>query len=703
MPGPLTKRVLLLGWDAADWKIIHPLIDAGEMPVLKGLVESGGSGNLATLYPIISPILWNSIATGKRADKHGILGFTEPLPEGRGARPVSSTSRRAKALWNLLSQAGRRSAVVNWFASHPAEPIAGTVFTNQFSEIVHRPDGEPAPLDPRAVHPPELYELAQSFRVLPREITARQILPFLAGVVPTDQEDPRLGMMANLLAKCASIQNAATYLAARDDWDLLAVYYDTIDHACHGFMEYHPPAMAHVEADDAKLFGPVVTGVYRFHDMLLGRLLSLVGPETTVLILSDHGFHSDGLRPPVARHTRNPGEKFGPEMNPVAWHREQGILVAAGTAIRRDEIIRGATLLDIAPTVLTLLGVPVPDDMDGRSLTNLFVGSPTASERVASYEAPHPLDGMHREVPAEEADPWAARQAMQQLAALGYIELPDDDDPAKLAAAAHWDRRWNLAQVYLTSSRPALAERLLREMLSEQDQPTVRTYLATCLLALGRPGDAAEMVAPLLEGDASAPAARILMGRAKLRLQNTAEALRWLEPLRAEEMPLPALSLALGQTYLRCEMLPEAEAAFRRVLERDEFDAQAHDGLGVALRRQGHYEDAVYEHLRAASLQHNRAQTHTNLGIALARTGQVDWAIQAFEQAVKLAPDEPFPHRCLARLYHGPKKNRDRARQHAAEMLRCRNLYRAGQVAAKGDEVTRHPEPVQASAAANLP
>ncbi len=679
---PHATRVLLLGWDAADWKIISPLMDAGAMPVLQSLVERGSSGNLATLYPIISPILWNSIATGKRADKHGILGFTEPTPDGHGARLISSTSRRAKALWNLLGQAGQRSAVVNWFASHPAEPIAGTVFTNQFPEVLQQPDGSVAPLDRCAIHPPELYELAQSFRVLPKDITPRQILPFLAGVVPSDREDPRLGMMANVLAKCASIQNAATYLAAQDDWNLLAVYYDTIDHACHGFMEYHPPAMAHVSAEDAALFGPVVAGVYRFHDMLLGRLLALAGPETTVLILSDHGFHSDGLRPPVGRHTREPGEKFGPEMNPVAWHREQGILVAAGPAIRRDEIIHGATLLDLAPTILSLLGIPVPGDMDGRPLTKLFVDPlPATQEKVASYEAPHPLDGMHRDLLAEESDPWTARQAMEQLAALGYIEMPSEG-PAKMAAAADWERRWNLSQVYLHSNRPALAERLLRGMLAERDEPAVRTHLTSCLLAMDRPAEAAEIIAPLLAGDAVAPAAHLLMGRAKLRLRDLAEALRWLEPLRANETQLPALSLALGQTYLRCEMLPEAEAAFRRALERDNHSAQAHDGLGVALRRQGRYEDAVYEHMRAASLQHNRAQTHANLGIALARTGQVDWAIRAFEQAVELAPDEPFPHRCLARLYHGPKRDRERAREHAAEMLRCRQLLRARQAAA---------------------
>ena len=326
----------------------------------------------------------------------------------------------------------------------------------------------------------------------------------------------------------------------------------------------------------------------------------------------------------------------------------------------------GATLLDIAPTVLTLLGVPVPDDMDGRALTNILVDPPAVPERVASYEEPHPLDGMHRGLSAEETDPWAARQALEQLAALGYIELPDAADPEKFVAGAQWDRRWNLAQVYQSSSRSAEAIPLLRELLAEREIPEVRCRLAACLLAMGQPAEAAAMVEPLFAGNAFAPLARLIMGRAKLRLRENEEALRWLEPLCKQEAELPELSLSLGQVYLRLEMLPEAEAAFRRTLERDEDSAAAHDGLGVVLRRQGKYEDAVFEHMRAASLQHNRPRIHANLGIALARTGQVDWAIRAFEQASQLAPDEPFPHRCLARLYHGPKKDRVRARHHAA-------------------------------------
>ena len=100
----LAKKVLLLGWDAADWKIINPLLDAGLMPTLESLINKGVMGDIATLEPVLSPILWTSIATGKLGDKHGILNFTEPVPDKMEIRPVTSTSRKCKALWNILSQ-----------------------------------------------------------------------------------------------------------------------------------------------------------------------------------------------------------------------------------------------------------------------------------------------------------------------------------------------------------------------------------------------------------------------------------------------------------------------------------------------------------------------------------------------------------------------------------------------------------------------
>ena len=122
----VARRILLLGWDAADWKIIQPLLDAGRLPHLEQLINEGVSGNLATLKPILSPMLWTSIATGKLADQHGIHGFVEPRPDGSGLRPVTATSLSAQPLWNILERNGQRSAVVGWFATHPANEVAGT-------------------------------------------------------------------------------------------------------------------------------------------------------------------------------------------------------------------------------------------------------------------------------------------------------------------------------------------------------------------------------------------------------------------------------------------------------------------------------------------------------------------------------------------------------------------------------------------------
>ena len=129
---PLTKKVLLIGWDAADWKIITPLMDAGEMPNLERLVNNGVMGNLATLYPVLSPMLWTSIATGKRGYKHGIHGFSEPDPGSAGVRPISNLGRKVKAIWNILHQQGMSSNVVGWWPSNPVEPINGVMVSDLY-------------------------------------------------------------------------------------------------------------------------------------------------------------------------------------------------------------------------------------------------------------------------------------------------------------------------------------------------------------------------------------------------------------------------------------------------------------------------------------------------------------------------------------------------------------------------------------------
>jgi predicted AlkP superfamily phosphohydrolase/phosphomutase len=115
------NRLLLVGWDAADWKVIDRLLAQGDMPHLAQLIAQGVRANLSTIFPPLSPMVWTSIATGKRPYKHGIHGFTEPTEDGLGVRPISNLGRKTKAFWNILNQNGKRCLVVGWWPSHPAE------------------------------------------------------------------------------------------------------------------------------------------------------------------------------------------------------------------------------------------------------------------------------------------------------------------------------------------------------------------------------------------------------------------------------------------------------------------------------------------------------------------------------------------------------------------------------------------------------
>src|SRR5579863_6719115 len=162
MPDPPRRKVLLVGWDAADWKVINPLMDAGKMPNVQRLIENGCMAHLATLHPPLSPMLWTSIATGKRPFKHGIHGFSEPAPDGRSVQPVSNLSRTCKAVWNIFNQNHLRSVVVGWWPSHPAEPLNGVMVSDHFHRAPGPIRGKPGtliekwPPPPGSVHPPDL-------------------------------------------------------------------------------------------------------------------------------------------------------------------------------------------------------------------------------------------------------------------------------------------------------------------------------------------------------------------------------------------------------------------------------------------------------------------------------------------------------------------------------------------------------------------
>jgi len=677
--------VLLVGWDAADWKVIRPLMDSGRMPNLQRLVREGASGRIATLHPPLSPMLWTSIATGKRPFQHGIHGFTEPMPDGSGVRPVTNLSRTSKALWNILSQSGLRSIVIGWWPSHPAEPIRGVMVSDRYHRA-SRPLHEGWPLPADTVHPQELADALAALRVHPDQLTPAMVEPFIPLAREIDQErDKRLAAFLRTLAECRSIQAAATWLLDGQPWDFFAVYFEALDHFCHSFMRYHPPRQSWIGARDFELYHNVVSMACQFHDEMLGALLAKAGEDTTVIVMSDHGFHPDHLRP-----SSIPDIPAGPAIE----HRDFGVLAIRGPRIKKDAALDGASVLDIAPTILTLLRLPVGEDMDGKVLSQAFADSPGVT-LIPSWEEVPGADGRHSA--HARLDPIASGEAMEQLIALGYIERPSEDREAAIAGAVR-DLRYNLAESWQDAGRHAEAHEILLDLCKAvPDEQRFAVRLFVSCQALGSREEMRRIVDDL-DGRRHQPRQQpavtdYLKAQMLIAEKRYDEALAALEQVTGSRRVRPELLLQTADLYLRLRRVAEARETYEKALAMDPDSVPAHIGLCRIALRKGEFSGAANLALDALQRTYHDPLPHFLLGRALAGMEEYQRAAEAFRAAISLNPNFPQAHARLATLLENHLGDGESAREH-------RRLARAMRNAARPP--LRPPIPIRARAQAVL-
>ena len=681
-------RVLLIGWDAADWKVIKPLLAAGRMPNVARLIKSGVHGNIATLYPALSPMLWTSIATGKRPAKHGIHGFSEPLPDGSSVRPITSLSRKTKAIWNILNQTGHKSIVVGWWPSHPAEPINGVVVSNHFQQPVGNARENP-PLPAGTVHPAALSPSLGELRINPMELTGDFIRTFVPDYEKVDQtKDKRLHMLGKIVAETMSVHNAATELLTTQEWDFAAIYYCGIDHFGHGFMSYHPPRLPTTSEKDFEIYQHVIANAYCYHDAMLGTLLESADENTTVILMSDHGFHPDHHRP-----TYIPFEPAGPAVE----HRHFGILCIKGPGIRAGEKLFGAGLLDVCPTLLTLFGLPPGRDMDGKVLLTAFENPPQI-EPIESWDKVAGDAGTH---PAEtRLDPVASAQAFKQLVELGYVAPPGanaqetvDECVRELKynlARAHRDANWcadaaALAEeiwnrwpkehrfgLLLIDALEPLGQVARRRAALEELVVRVARYQKEATEELAR-RDAEKKPQP--DEDAADPTDAagkreryelrglrelsygrpqllewLFISQALLEKNNT-DARQRLQKLTANDHSQSGLRQRIASAFTQ---LGDAEAA-RELLESalvgDAENPMLHAQLAEIHFKAKRFDRAITEATESLSLLYFQPTMHALLGLALMETKQFAAAEQELCVAVAQAPRHLLAHETLAKLY----------------------------------------------------
>jgi tetratricopeptide (TPR) repeat protein len=451
---------------------------------------------------------------------------------------------------------------------------------------------------------------------------------FIHVAAQLDQRDPEvrrlLGSFAKRLAECVSLHAVTTAVMEEMPWDFCTAYYEAIDHIGHDFMAFHPPRMEHVRPDLFEAFQGVMNATYEFHDQMLGRLVELAGPDAHVMIVSDHGFLSGATRP-----TR--------EVDPAQWHRNFGVFVLAGPGIQKDAILHGATLLDIAPTVLAMFGLPVGRDMEGKVLVNAFEVVPEF-ERIASWEDVPDSTADSRVRDGVEDDPEAAAAALRQLVELGYLEAPGEDLQRDIARARA-EQKYNLACTYIDGKLPAKALTLAEE-LARQFPDQVR-YVVLAGQAAISAGDAAALGRALEALEALKPEHKqISLFRAFTcwLTDDIGGAVRHFENAAVDGQENSWLLCRIGRAYLRLRRWRKAEEAFRKSLLLDEDNAEAYYGLSVALPRQGRLEEGIQCGLQAVSLLHDFPLAHFQLGAVLSRLGWYDRALQAFEICLAMRP-----------------------------------------------------------------
>jgi len=713
----IKPKTLLVGWDAADWKMIRPLMDGGLMPNLKGLIDNGVIANLSTLSPVLSPMLWTSIGTGKRPFNHGIHGFSEPTPDGSDVQPISSLSRTTKALWNILNQNDMRSHVVGWWPSHPAEPIDGVMVSNHYQAATTKPKAkdEVWPLLSNCIHPQRLEETLADLRLHPTELTAEHLLPFIPYGAEVDQtKDQRVANCAKIISECTSIQSAATFLMENEPWDFAAVYFDAIDHFGHGFMKYHPPQQAFVSDEDFKIYKNVVSAGYVYHDMMLGHLLKLAGKDATVMLVSDHGFHPDHLRP-----QQMPTEPAGPAVE----HRDFGVFVMAGPGIKKDTFLNSASLLDVTPTLLTSMGLAVGEDMDGRSL-DVF-DPPREVTTIPSWDDVPGNDGQH---PKDRTlDPIESKEAFDQLVALGYVEKPSGNREEAVARTQR-ELDYNLARSYMDAGLHGEAAPLLAELYRQYPlEFRFGIQLIQCFQALEMIDNMEELLDDLNARwrKTSAQARARLKDiteigkqrREELRLlkkemeksedskekpklpdklfsqeeqhiirdlraiakgnERTLDylassvalargdyekAMAFLTEANESETRIPGFHIQVGNTWLKLKQYAQAETSFQQALTLEPENPQALVGLCQNHLAQRHNQKALDTATQAIDLKYFNPAAHYFLGIAQHRLKHTKLAIASIQQALVQNPNFAEAHSRLAMIYRRGKEAGDQQR-----------------------------------------
>jgi tetratricopeptide (TPR) repeat protein len=717
-PDLAKTKVVVLGMDGLDPDTVKRLAGEGRLPHFRRLLDHGAFGPLRTTQPILSPILWTTIATGKWATEHGILDFMRADPKDPSKRvPVTSDLRQVEAVWDIAGRYGKEVGLVGWLASHPAEHVNGFAVSERNEHLAYLFKEQIPPTNEGKAWPPDLAARVQRMRKPPTAFTAAHGREFMevtdeewaaACTVDEFQRDNRINNLRLILQAATNFRSIGRTLWEERKPALFCSYFEAVDATGHYFSCYESPptwnpkepsqlarmtqsdpavvaraaeamrtkgndaaiqvlrqarvappkiedileGLQGADAERVRKWGKVIENMYAWHDGLLGEWMDAVDREqdAVLVLVSDHGFATGASRPPW-------DSNFSSRPGGASYHRQDGVLGLYGKGVRdgfeiepylparRNRPAQGAIILDIAPTVLALLGLPKGEDMPGRVIAEAFTRT-LATETVPSHEAGRALRLARERVAAATGsarrsnglDPDEEKQQdklLNDLLAVGYVGT-SKDAPVRIAR--------HLAVQFLQQGKLQDALDAFREALAAATGDERLGLLVQIHQTMMKLGKTEEAKAPLKEALQINP--RFLPGLVALaqmhdRSGDAVAAVRLWEQARTVDAENPEfavyLASSLRERAVTLQDIEEQHADLTRALDLlDEAEAlvalarsraRTAAGLDPATGDEGSADDEEEAGLGPAG--------HNIRGMVLLDLGDHEGAREEFERAAK--------------------------------------------------------------------
>jgi predicted AlkP superfamily phosphohydrolase/phosphomutase len=252
------RKVVVLGPDGTPLSLIRRLIDRGELPNFARVFQEGGVRPMTSAIPAVSSVAWSSFMTGKNPGKHGIYGFLDRRPNTYDTYIPNSGTMRSETLWEILSRHGKRVVVMNVPVTYPPRQVNGVLVC-----------GFLGPKLEKGTYPSHIGELLKN-------------MGYRLDVDPWQAREDKDKFLEDLYYTLGKREEAIFHFMETEDWDFLMLQIMETDRLHHFLWE-------EMETNDPK-YAPAFLKLYHKIDALLGRLHDCLDEDTTLFVMSDHGF-----------------------------------------------------------------------------------------------------------------------------------------------------------------------------------------------------------------------------------------------------------------------------------------------------------------------------------------------------------------------------------------------------------------------------